>query len=150
MDEKKTLPTDLSEKIDGLLRDAGAKNREGNVSESIALGLSAWALLPAPQEQWDFYPQIMSRSLVTKYAAVGNAAGVKQWIDTTYRMYDDPEHRDHLVLMLEGRSLYQLGLTGEAYDIFAKVHELHGREGFAGEDMSYLEFYLKERAQKEP
>jgi hypothetical protein len=149
MMEKKTLPTDISERIDGLLREAGAKNREGKIEESITLGQSAWALLPPPQEEWDFYPQIMARSMVTKYAAIGDAASAKEWIATTYRVYEDIERKDHFVLMLEGRALYQLGLIDEAYEVFSRIHELFGRQGFSGDDAPYLEFYLKERAARQ-
>ncbi|MDO1583074.1 hypothetical protein [Rhizobium oryzicola] len=144
--EKWQISPDLSQKLDGLLQAAGAKNREGKVAESLELGQAAWELLPPPQEEWDFYPQIMARSMATKCAAIGDAISTKKWIEITYRMYDDPEHRDHFVLMPEGRALHQLGLYDEAYGLFAKVYEVFGRQGFSGEDAPYLEFYLKERA----
>ena len=52
------------------------------------------------------------------------------------------------VLMLEGSSPYKLDVKNEAYDVFEKIYELFRREGFKGEQLQYLEFYLKERAKR--
>ena len=65
------------------------------------------------------------------------------------RDVDDPSHSSHYVLMLEGSSLCKLDLKNEAYDVFEKIYELFGREGFKGEQLQYLEFYLKERAKRD-
>ena len=51
--------------------------------------------------------------------------------------------------MIEGSSLYELGCFDEAYKVFERLLEIYGREGFPGEQMQYLEFFLKTRAARE-
>lgn len=112
------------------------------------LSLEAWDFIPDPKEMWDFYPQTMSSNMVDDYVAIGDIASTKQWIEITYRMYGDDSHEDHFVLMLEGVSLYKLGLSEEAYEVFAKIYDKYGHGGFAGEQRTYLEFFLKEKARR--
>ena len=59
----------------------------GKIEESIAPGNTACTMLSPLQEEWDFYPQIMERSMAKKYAAIGDAASAKEWIAITYRMH---------------------------------------------------------------
>jgi len=64
-------------------------------------------------------------------------------------MYDDQDRENHYTLMLEAESLHKLGINDEAYKVFDRIYELFGRDGFKGEQLQYLEYYLKERANRE-
>ena len=64
-------------------------------------------------------------------------------------MYQDSGREQHYTLMLEGEALYKLGLLGEAYPVFARIFKLFDCDGFKGEPLEYLEFFLKERARRD-
>jgi len=146
---KPQLPADITSQMDSLLIKSGELFRGGEIEKSIDLALKAWEFIPSPKENWDFYPQTMSKNMANKYAKLKDINKTKEWIKTTYKMYEDPDHEDHFVLMLEGSSLYELNLKGESYDVFERIFDIYGRKGFAGEQLEYLEFFLKERAKKE-
>jgi|SRR6056297_3342557 len=148
MNRKPEIKGELRLRID----DARAKAREeakaGNFAEMEPYMKEAWALIPEPKSKWDYYPQSLSVSFVSLYTRLNNAASAKHWIPVVYEMYEDTEREQHYTLMLEGEALYKLGLLDEAYDVFARVFDLFDRDGFKGEHLEYLEFYLKERARR--
>jgi hypothetical protein len=148
MADKRTLPKEISDEMDALLAKAGENTRSGKLREGIELALEAWNLMPEPVGQWDFYPQVNARNMVDDYVSVRDMANTKKWIEITAQMYDDPNHEDHYVLMLEGEAMYKLGDLDRAYYAFGRIHEIYGRSGFEGEQLEYLEFYLKTKAAK--
>ncbi len=101
--------------------------------------------MPEPVEQWDFYPQVQSRNMVTKFTALEDKESVHKWTDIMARMYDDPNHEDQHVLMVEGEAMYKLGDFDRAFYVFDRIFEFYGKSGFRGE-APYLEFYLKQKA----
>jgi hypothetical protein len=148
MSNKRTLPKEISDKMDALLVQAGKNTRAGKLQEGVALALQAWSLMPEPVGQWDFYPQVSGRNMVDDYVSLNDIANAKKWIEITAQMYDDPKHEDHYVLMLEGEAMYKLGDKERAYYVFGRIHELYGRDGFEGEQLEYLGFFMKERAKR--
>lgn len=145
---REKIDPQLSKTIDGILKESGDLFRKGNLRESLGLAEKAWNLIPEPKSKWDYYPQSLSVGFVEDYTELRDVGAVRKWIDVAYDMYDDPDHSSHYVLMLEGSSLYKLDFLDEAYGVFEKIYTLFGREGFKGEQLQYLEFYLKERAKR--
>lgn len=148
MDRKPQIEKALASKIDEILKESGKKYQSGNKEASLNLALEAWDLIPEPKGRWDYYPQSLSSGFVQDYVDLADMASAKKWIEITAQMYDDPNHEDHYVLMIEGEAMYKLGDTERAYYVFGRIHELYGRGGFEGEQLEYLEFYLKERAKR--
>lgn len=145
---REKIDPQLSKTIDGILKESGDLFRKGNLRESLGLAEKAWNLIPEPKSKWDYYPQSLSVGFVEDYTELRDVGAVRKWIDVAYDMYDDPDHSSHYVLMLEGSSLYKLDFLDEAYGVFEKIYTLFGGEGFKGEQLQYLEFYLKERAKR--
>ncbi|WP_225768825.1 hypothetical protein [Inquilinus sp. Marseille-Q2685] len=146
MSHRPELDRDLSRRIDALLKESGEKNRSGDTWSSIEIALRAWDIIPESKEDWDFYPQTIAASLVKKYALQKDIDHLRRWIDITYTAYDDTERTNHFVMMLEGSSLLDAGLDREAMDVFRKIYERFGAEGFRGDQKKYLDLYLKEKS----
>lgn len=145
---KEKIDQQISKQIDQILKESGDLFQKGDLRESLKVAEKAWDLIPNPKNKWDYYPQSLSSGFVEDYTELRDVDAARKWIDATYEMYDDPSHSSHYVLMLEGSSLYRLDLKDEAYGVFEKIYTLFGREGFKGEQLQYLEFYLKERANR--
>ncbi|MBB4275600.1 hypothetical protein [Rhizobium mongolense] len=146
---KDKIDPETTKKLDAILKKSADLFQKNALRESLAVAEEAWDLIPEPKEKWDYYPQSLSSGFVQDYVELGDIESFRKWIDLTYRMYDDPDHNSsHYVLMLEGSSLYNLDLKDEAFDVFDRIYNLFGREGFKGEQTTYLEFYLKERARR--
>lgn len=143
-----SLPTDVTTKLDGLLKQAGEAERGGDLQRSTLLGQEAWDSIPDPRPIWDFYPQIIARGMVRKAAAQHDRKQIETWLDLTYQTYTDPTHDNHFVNMLEGAAWRSIGDDDAAYAIFEKIYERDGREGFKGENLAYLEWLLKKRAER--
>lgn len=107
--------------------------------------MEAWDLIPEPKEKWDFYPQSLAYSFAEDYAELGDVPNFKKWIEITYKMYDDVGRNSVYVLMLEGISLYRLGLREEALQVFDRIYAAFGHEGFAGEERKYLKLLLDKK-----
>lgn len=135
-------------RLDALLRQAGEAERAGDLARSAALGQEAWDALPEPKAGFDFYPQIIARGMLRKAVARRERGQIETWLRTTYETYADPGHDNHFVNMLEGAAWRAIGDDEAAYDISDKVYRRDGREGFAGDDLAHLEWYLKERARR--
>ena len=120
--------------------------REGNIRESIEFSLNGWMLIPEPKEKWDYYPQVVAVSLVTRFRMLKDIENTKKWLAETYHMYGDPQRESQYVLMMEGSSLHDLGCLDEAFETFERLYAIHGREGFPSDQVKYLEFFLKTRA----
>jgi hypothetical protein len=148
MAEAKQLSTDISAKMDELLRSAGEAGRSGDIAKSIELSLQAWSLMPEPANQWDFYPQIMATNIVKNYAALGDAASARAWVTTAYALYNDPDRQNHYILMLEGAALHQMDLLDDAYAVFDRIYELFGKAGFRGDGKAYVDFYQSRKNSK--
>jgi len=118
MAERKDLPLEITQKMDGLLIRAGEASRSGNDKESIELSLEAWELMPSPKERWDFYPQVMAKNIVDDYVLTKDIEKTRKWIEITYQMYGDARHEQVYTLFVEGIALYKLDLKSEAYDVF--------------------------------
>ena len=147
----KRLPP-VPDHIDQQIREIFAETRKldkvKDLDKRRENALKAWALIPEPKEAWDYYGQSLSNSLVRIHLELGDEAGMKKWIKTNYKMYNDPDRQSLHTLSQEAISLYKFGLKDEAYPVFGEIYELFGREGFPGEYIQYLEFYLKERAKR--
>lgn len=146
MERKQEIPEPIKSKIDQMLSLSGDAFREGDLEKSLDIALQAWDLIPEPKSKWDYYSQSLSIGFIEDYTSLGNIEQARHWISIAYEMYDDPDRENHYVLMFEGSSLYKLDLLDEAYGIFDRVYTLFGRDGFKGEHLQYLEFYLKKRA----
>ncbi|AKM24562.1 hypothetical protein GUF72_11985 [Xanthomonas citri pv. citri] len=134
----------LRAEIDHLLEQSTQRFRSGALAESLALGLQAWALIPEPKANWDYYPQSLSASFVKDYADLHDQENVHRWLEVMALMYDDPDHTDHLVLMTEGEAMLQLGDEARACAAFGKIYALYGKKGFAGHQKRYLEMLRKQ------
>ena len=86
--------------------------------------------------------------MLRRAAAQRDRGQIEVWLRTTYETYADPGHDNHYVNMLEGAAWRAIGDDAAAYDIFDKIHERDGREGFSGANLDHLEWYLKERARR--
>lgn len=146
MNRRPEVSADIKEQIEDLRAQAREAYRDGKRSSFAKSMEQAWALLPDPKAEWDYYPETITRSLVRIYLEMGDVSALKRWIAEAYVVYDDPRRENLFVLMLEGESLFKLDLLDEAYGIFDRVYTLFGRDGFKGEHLQYLEFYLKKRA----
>ena len=148
MNRKPEIPEPAKSEIDELLGEARRLFKTGSMKSSLQIALEAWNKIPAPKSKWDYYPQSLSVSFLREYTDLGDVEQAKHWIGVAYEMYNDPNREGHYILMFEASSLYKLGLKGEAYDVIDRIYDLYGREGFKGEHLDYLEFYLKERARR--
>ena len=148
MNRKPEVPEPAKSEIDRLLGEAGRLRKGGDMNGSLHLALEAWRVIPEPKSSWDYYPQSLSVSFLRRYTDMGDVEKAKHWIGVAYEMYDDPSREGHYILMFEASSLFKLGLKDEAYDVIDRIYGLYGREGFKGEHLDYLEFYLKERARR--
>ena len=146
MERKPELPKEIRAEIDSLRAEAGGLFKNKRIDESISAIVAAWNLIPEPKSYWDYYPQSLSISLVKRYVILNDKESAKKWIAVMAEMYDDPNHEDHLVLMTEGEAMYRLGDLHRAYYVFGRIYEIYGRKGFAGEQLEYLDFYLKRKA----
>lgn len=149
MNRRPQLPDDIVDQIEKLRAQARESYQAQDRKGFAAHIEQAWALIPDPKENWDYYPETLTRSLVRVYLELGNVAAVRTWIDRAYLVYDDAKRENLFVLMLEGDALYRLERRDEAYDVFSRVFDLFGRDGFKGEHLDYLEFFLKERARRD-
>ncbi|MBO3273616.1 hypothetical protein [Pseudomonas schmalbachii] len=149
MSRKPELPVDVCLKIDEALTASGKLYQAGNIEKAIEEGMVGWSLIPEPKAKWDYYPQSMSAHFLQSYAMLGDIESTKKWVEITAQMYDDPNHEDHYVLMLEGEAMYGLGDLDRAYYVFARIHEIYGRNGFAEDQIKYLKFFLKEQARRD-
>lgn len=65
MQRKPEIEAGLRAEIDRLLEQSTQRFRSGALAESLALGLQAWALIPEPKANWDYYRkaclQVLSR-----------------------------------------------------------------------------------------
>ncbi|MBA4775059.1 MAG: hypothetical protein H2044_05315 [Rhizobiales bacterium] len=149
MTRKPEIEASLKAQIDKLLDLSGQKFQDGDLAGSVELGLQAWALIPEPKEKWDYYPQSLSAGFVQDYVDLGDKDNASKWIEVMAKMYDDPNHEDHLVLMTEGEAMYKLGDRERAYYVFGRIFEIYGQKGFAGDQKQYLDFYLKRKEGRE-
>ncbi|QYA08732.1 hypothetical protein [Agrobacterium larrymoorei] len=149
MTSKPEIEKDVKVQIDQLLELSAEKFKAGDLEGSVEVGLQAWELIPQPKEKWDYYPQSLSAGFVQDYVDLGDKDNASKWIDIMAKMYDDPNHEDHLVLMTEGEAMYKLGDKKRAFYVFSRIYEIYGKQGFAGEQKQYLEFYLKEKGNSE-
>lgn len=149
MSRKSQIDPKTKDDIDELLAQSAEKFKQGDLKGSLEIGIRAWNLIPEPKNKWDYYPQSLSRGFVEDFTELGDKENVQKWIAIMADMYDDPNHEDHLVLMTEGEAMYKLGDLDRAYYMFDRIHEIYGRKGFAGDQLEYLEFYLKERAARQ-
>ncbi len=143
---KNTLPSAISGKVDLLLKEARVRHQSGDVAGAIVSALSAWELLPEPRLDWDFYPQIMTRGLVGFYVEVNDQTNARKWIEVMANAYDDPNHEDHLVLMVEGEAYHHLGERERATYVFTRIFEIYGENGFEGDQKQFLALYVHEQA----
>lgn len=148
MNRKKQIDPAIRKQIDELLEASGKKFSSGDLQGSLDIALQAWDLIPEPKADWDYYPQSLSAGFVQDFADLGDKANVAKWSQIMAEMYGDTNHEDQLVLMTEGEAMYKLGDKDRAYYVFGRIHELYGRKGFAGDQSTYLEFYLKEKASR--
>ncbi|GEM_PF-1703884 len=146
MNRKKQIEPAIRARIDELLEASGKKFSSGDLKGSLDIALQAWDLIPASKADWDYYPQSLSAGFVQDFADLGDKDNVFKWSQIMAEMYDDPDHKDHLVLMTEGEAMYKLGNTDRAYYVFGRIYEIYGQKGFAGDQTAYLEFYRKEKA----
>ncbi|WP_156398919.1 hypothetical protein [Methylobacterium sp. Leaf469] len=142
------LSKDVIVKLDELLQQSGEAERGGDLNQSLTQGQVAWDILPEPKASWDFYPQIIARGMLRKFTAKRDIDQVKAWLQLTYEAYADSEHNNHFVNMLEGSVWRSLGDDNNAYTIFEKIYNREGRNGFRGENINHLEWFLKQRAQR--
>ncbi len=149
MTRKPEIERDVKAQIDNLLELSGKKFQEGDLAESVQVGLQAWKLIPEPKETWDYYPQSLSAGFVQDYVDLGDKDNASKWIDIMAKMYGDPNHEDHLVLMTEGEAMYKLGDKEKAYYVFSRIYEFFGKQGFAGKQKQYLDFFLNEKRNSE-
>lgn len=139
----------VRDEIDDILNRSGEYFRAGDLTGALELALKAWNLIPDPKHEWDYYPQSLSVSFVADYTDIGDVEAVKRWINEAYLAYGDPDRENHYTLMLEGSSLYKLGLKDDAYLVFDRIFSTYGRDGFKGDQREYLEFFLRERARRD-
>lgn len=149
MNRKPEIQGSVRKQIDEILAKSGNLFQLGDIQASLDLALTAWELIPEPKYQWDYYPQSLSVGFVEDYTELSDPNAVKHWIPIVYQAYGDPDRKNLYVLMLEGGALFKLGLKDEAYLVFERAFQLYGRDGFKGEHLEYLEFYLKERARRD-
>ncbi|MFS4439329.1 hypothetical protein ACMA5I_14040 [Paracoccaceae bacterium GXU_MW_L88] len=149
MNRKPEIESDIRQRIDDARAQGREKAKAGNFAGMEAHMQEAWDLIPEPKKNWDYYPQSLSVAFVSLHTRLGDPAKAKQWIPTVYEMYDDADRESLYTLKIEGEALYKLELFDEAYPVFERVHELYGRDGFKGEHLQYLEFYLKERTRRD-
>ena len=149
MNRKPEIDEEIRNEIDANRQQSGALMREGKIRESTEVSIKGWNLIPEPKEKWDYYPQSMAVSFVTRFCMLKDVDNIKKWINQTYQMYGDPQRESQYVLMIEGSSMHELGRLDEAFKTFERLYTIHGREGFPGEQTKYLEFFLKTRAARE-
>ena len=148
MNRKPEIPEPTNSEIDSLRSRAREAFKAGDQNTGLNLMSQAWSIIPEPKAKWDYHPQSMSVTFLQLYVRSGDVEQAKHWIGVAYEMYDDPNREGHYILMFEASSLYKLGLKVEAYDVIGRIYDLYGREGFKGEHLDYLEFYLKEKARR--
>jgi hypothetical protein len=146
MERKEILPEDIRNKLDLILSESGKQYQKGDIKSSLNTAMNAWDLIPEPKNSWDYYPQSLSRGFVEDFVILRDIENVKKWIEITAQMYDDPNHEDHLILMLEGEAMLDLGDLDRAYYIFDRIHEIYGPEGFKGDQKKYFDFYQNKKS----
>jgi hypothetical protein len=117
-----------------------AKRRDLEAAERAFV--DAWALIPDPKAEWDFYPQSLSRGLVEHFMSMGQHDKAKAWLITTRAMYGSSPASDASLAMLAGRVCFEAGELDEAKRIFADLHRQHGRRPFAMADPKYLRLVI--------
>ncbi len=148
MSKRPEIDRAIRDRIEALRAEARIAYQAGDKASFTANLEQAWSLIPGEKAVWDYYPQTLARSLVRIYIELEDVPAAKRWLATAYKVYGDPQRENLFVLMLEGDALFRLDLTDEAYAVFSKVFQLYGRDGFKGEQLKYLEFFLKERANR--
>jgi hypothetical protein len=144
---KDKLPPNVSSAIDEKLAEAGAAWRAGDHARSQALRLEAWALIPEPKLQWDYYPQQIARNVVTRYRDMGEFDLAKQWLDTMRAAYAPAnEASDDSIGFLEGTVLFEAGEHDAAFERFDKLYRKYKNKFFQGADnKKYLDFLLSRK-----
>ena len=135
---KPEIPEPIKTEIDEMLAVSAQHYQDGDLQEALKLAHAAWNLIPEPKKNWNYYPQTLAASFIEDYVDLGELDKVRQWIATTYEVYDDESHKDHYTLMLEAEALYKLE-QDDAIDVFRRIYEIYGPRGFKGEQRKYLE-----------
>ena len=139
MNRKPQLPATLQNEINAVLDRAGEAYRAGDLRRSLEIAKEAWDIIPPPPYEWDYFAQSLSADFVRDYAELGDAAEVEHWIPHLYAAYDDDQKQDQYTLMTEAEARLQIGQNDLAHDLFKRIHDIYGPEGFRGEHRRYLE-----------
>lgn len=142
--KKPDLPADVIARLDDLLGRAGDADTAGNGELSMALSEEAWAEIPEPKTEWNFYPQTISRGTVEVIPEIGQCAALPVWLDRMYKTHFDPDRIDPYTNLVAGNSLYKCGQLDEAKEAFIRVLDRGGPEYFSGEYKRYLPFAQKD------
>lgn len=142
---KPQIDIEIRTEIDTLLEQSRKLFASGALQSSLSVALEAWDLIPDPKGAWDYYGQSLSAAFILDYTDLGDKRSCQKWIEIMGLMYDDPNHEDHYVLMLEGEAMYKLGDMDRAFYVFSRIEELYGAQGFKGEQKAYLKFIREER-----
>lgn len=111
----------------------------GDVDAALVAMDQAWAALPEPKLQWDFYPQVLSRTFADQLARAGRGEDAVRWLRVTRQAYDAPEVGDQVPIdLIDARIRLGLGRREEAVRILAGILDAYGRRPFTGDNADLL------------
>lgn len=137
------LPKDLSEKIDALCAKGRKAWLQGRLEEAEQCVLTAWNELPEPKMEHDYYPEVLSRGIVTFYQETKQFPKAIKWLDTLEKAYDPDGSKNASVLFKRATVYFDAGRLDEAFSIFDGLYKTFKARPFQGSDKRYLDFYKK-------
>ena len=134
----KTLPEPVSHSIDQLMESGRTAWQAGDLVTAEADFLAAWKSLPEPKNQWDYYPQSLSRGLVLFYQKRGDFDQALTWLETMRAVYGQDPVSERLVEMMAGAVYFEKGDLDTAFAFFKVLYEKDGKRAFEDSDKRYL------------
>ncbi len=135
----KPLLAELDEKMIVAMNAAYARKIAGDFEAAEKLYLSAWALYPEPQYDWDS-SQITLYALADFYLEWGKYSLALEWAEKVLHTSVAPGDGSPWAVI--GKIHFEAGQLDVAYQNFHKAYSMGKRRVFQGEDKKYLAFYL--------
>ena len=145
MSERKKIPDSIKVHVESLHKEVGASFKEGNFKNALEGIEEIWRLLPAPQFNWDYYPEAISRAAIKVCLGLRDFSKARHWLENLRSAYEDTQKEDPSCRFIEAEICFAEGQLDEAYLLFDGLYRDYKKRPFEGSDPKYLEFYLEKK-----
>lgn len=146
MKQYQQVPAELQLKIDSLLKNAGEARRAGDIDTRERLALEAWAMLPYPKLNWDYYSNILPRDNLLFYRDTKQFTKAIEWLEISREAYGPG--REETIEFIAATLWFAMDDLDKAWEEFDRQYKVGKTRPFQGKDKKYLDFYLSRKAKK--